>query len=87
MTRQIKGRLSSKQKEKCNCTPKTNLLGIVKNIFKATVPRSAGESPQYLTRGKSQDAEASARSQRLCYSIEHRCYGRKPLVTKCESPF
>jgi hypothetical protein len=61
MARQIKGRLSSKPKEEWNATSRTNLLGIVKNIFKTIIPKPASEFP-HLTQGNSQDVEAPARS-------------------------
>jgi hypothetical protein len=60
MARQIKGRLSSKQKEQQNVAPGTNLFGIIKNIFKTNTPKSA-EFPEYIPQEKSQNPEATVR--------------------------
>ena len=60
MARQIKARLSSKQKEQQNVASGTNLFGIIKNIFKTNTPESA-EFPEYAPQEKSQNAEAIVR--------------------------
>jgi len=60
MARQIKGRLSSKQKEQQNVASRTNLFGSIKNIFKTNTPKSA-EFPEYTPQKKSQNPEATVR--------------------------
>jgi hypothetical protein len=60
MARQIKARLSLKQKEQQNVASGTNLFGIIKNIFKTNIPKSA-EFPEHTPQEKSRNPEATAR--------------------------
>ena len=60
MARQIESESCCEQIEKRNITSRTSLFGIVKNAFKLSHTRSAGNFPSYSTAGKSENSEVLA---------------------------
>ena len=60
MACQVKNKSCCDQVEKRNITSRTSLFGIVKNVFKLSHTRSAGNFPSYSTAGKSENSEVLA---------------------------